>query len=88
MRNHRNAVTVLQGSRNGHRARTPAYGQAFQQPVVHLLIDKLAVVGGDVDVLRSEVFQLVDGVEQCFRPVAFERWQHLKGEVSLAFALM
>jgi hypothetical protein len=41
------------------------------------------VVRCDIDKGRIEYGQLVDGLKQSFRAIAFQGWQYLKGETLL-----
>ena len=37
-------------------------------------------MGRNINVSRLELTQLVDGLEQAFRPSPLQRWKHLEGE--------
>ena len=85
---HRYAELVLYCCRNGYGARAAAYALAFEQATCHLLVDVLAVVCGYVDEQRAELPQLAYRGEEPVRSRAFQRRQHLEGEVPLPAVLV
>ena len=74
------AIFVLDGSRNGHGARTLARSQFPQTAVVLSLIDHLTVMRGDVDILRVKLPQLVYHIVDFLYVVSFQRRKYLKRE--------
>ena len=80
---YRNVVAVLDGSGDGDGARPATDALALELPVAEFLVDVFRVVGGDIDECRIEHGQLVDGLKQRLRTVAFQWRQYFKGEVLL-----
>ena len=80
VRHHRDAVFVLYGGSHGHRAGPVALGHALVQPALRLAEHHLAAVRGDVDVLRVELTQGVDGAVHRLDAVALQRRQQFERE--------
>ena len=79
------AILLLDGGGYRHRTGAAAYAHALKLAIVQLAIYVLAVVGGDVDIERVKLFQLVDSGKELARSRALERGQHLEREVLLVF---
>ena len=78
--NHRQLITLLNGSGNGYRSGAPSYALALKVAVLQLPIDIFRVMGGNVDIFRIEFLQNVDGTEQRFRAVTLQGRQYFKRE--------
>ena len=78
------AVLLLNGGRDAHRAGTAAHHVPVDASVrTHGLLDSLAVEG-DVDVGRVESDEPVDGREYAAHAVALERRQQFEGKARAA----
>ena len=83
-----NAVALLDGGSDGHRPRPATDALALEVAVRQFAIHELRVVGGDIDVGRIELPQLVYIGKQFRSSRAFQRWQYLKREPSCCLILM
>lgn len=78
--NNGDVVFILDGGRHGDGAGTAAHPRALHQTIAEVFVNILRAVGRDVDVLRIEIPQAVDGTFQSADAVSFERRQHFKRE--------
>ena len=60
MRLNGDVIALLDGCGNRHRTRTATDALALELPIGKLLIDKLRVMGGDVDIGWVELSQLIN----------------------------
>ena len=68
------AELVLYGGSDGYRSRTAAHAQALILSVLEFAVYVLAVMGGDIDVCRIEIAELLYCGEQTLCSCAFQRW--------------
>ena len=80
MGHHGDVVPVLDGGSHGDSARATAERYLVEHTLGRLLVHILAAVGGDIDVSRVKLAQLVDRAEQAVDACALERRQYLEGE--------
>ena len=78
MRNNRNVVFVLDGTCNRNCTWAATHTLAGKQAVVQLLIDKLAVVRGDIYKSRVKFLQGIDGAEECCSTISLQWRKNLK----------
>ena len=87
MRHRRNAIFVLDSGSDRHGSGTFPDIHLLEAAIRQGLVDKLAVVGGDINVLRIKLFQFINHIIHLLNTVALQGRQNLKRE-SCALALV
>ena len=76
----RNAIFILNGGSDGHGAGALTDIHLLETAIRQGLVDKLAVVGGDIDVFRIKLFQLINDIIHLLDAIALQGGQDLKRE--------